>query len=59
MVKVDLSGTYGFLDNAGPDYGAAAVAHRALEEGTWAGAEFTGWRHLPRLYLMSHLTQRM
>ncbi len=48
MVKVDLSGAIGFLDGKGPDYGAAAVAHRALAEGTWAGAEFTGWRQLPR-----------
>lgn len=48
MVKVDLSGAIGFLEGQGPDYGAAAVAHRALAEGTWAGAEFTGWRQLPR-----------
>lgn len=48
MVKVDLSGAIGFLEGNGPDYGAAAVAHRALAEGTWAGAEFTGWRQLPR-----------
>ena len=44
MVKVDLSGAMSFLNGGGPDYGAAAVAHRALAEGTWAGAEFTGWR---------------
>ncbi len=48
MVKVDLSGAIGFLDGAGPDYGAAGVAHRVLAEGTGAGAEFTGWRQLPR-----------
>jgi len=48
MIKVDLSGAIGFLDGKGPDYGAASVAHRALAEGTWAGAEFTGWRQLPR-----------
>ena len=48
MVKVDLSGALGFMDNAGPDYGSAAIAHRALADGTWAGAEFTGWRQLPR-----------
>lgn len=48
MVKVDLSGAVGFMDSAGPDYGAAALAHRALVDGTWAGAEFTGWRQLPR-----------
>lgn len=48
MVKVDLSGAVGFMDSTGPDYGAAALAHRALVDGTWAGAEFTGWRQLPR-----------
>ena len=48
MVKVDLSGAMSFLDGGAPDYGAAAVAHRALAEGTGVGAEFTGWRHLPR-----------
>ena len=48
MVKVDLTGALSFLDGKGPDYGAASVAHRALAEGTWAGAEFTGWRQLPR-----------
>lgn len=48
MVKVDLSGALGFMDSTGPDYGAAALAHRALLDGTWAGAEFTGWRQLPR-----------
>ncbi|MCD8087234.1 MAG: glucose-6-phosphate isomerase [Oscillospiraceae bacterium] len=48
MVKVDLSGALGFLDSAGPDYGAASLAHKALADGIWAGAEFTGWRQLPR-----------
>ncbi|MBR2717309.1 MAG: glucose-6-phosphate isomerase, partial [Oscillospiraceae bacterium] len=48
MVKVDISGAIGFLDGGSPDYGAAALAHRALAEGSWAGAEFTGWRQLPR-----------
>lgn len=48
MVKVDLSGALSFMDGTGPDYGGAALAHRALAEGTWAGAEFTGWRQLPR-----------
>lgn len=48
MVKVDLSGAVGFMDSTGPDFGAAALAHRALVDGTWAGAEFTGWRQLPR-----------
>ena len=48
MVKVDLSGALSFIDSNGLDYGAASIAHRALAEGTWAGAEFTGWRQLPR-----------
>ena len=48
MVKVDLSGAVGFMDGTGPDYGAAALAHRALSDGTWAGAEYTGWCQLPR-----------
>ena len=48
MVKVDLSGALPFMGELGPDYGAAAVAHRTLMEGTGAGAEFTGWQKLPR-----------
>lgn len=48
MVKVDLSGALSFMGSTGPDYAAASLAHRALQEGTWAGAEFTGWRNLPR-----------
>lgn len=48
MVKVDLSGAMSFIDSADLNYGSAAVAHRALTEGTWEGAEFTGWRQLPR-----------
>ena len=42
MVKVDVSGAIGFLDGAMPDYGVASLAHRALTEGTGAGAAFTG-----------------
>ena len=48
MVKVDLSGAQPFFDAAGPDYAAAAEAHRLLASGSGAGHEFTGWRHLPR-----------
>lgn len=48
MVKVDLSGALPFMDSAGPDYGAAGQAHRALAEGKGEGADFTGWRELPR-----------
>lgn len=57
MVKVDLSGAIGFMDAAGPDYAAAGLAHRALLEGTWAGAEFTGWRNLPRRVQAEELKQ--
>jgi len=42
MVKVDISGAMSFLPNGAPDFAAAGLAHRALQEGTWAGAEFTG-----------------
>ena len=47
MVKVDLSGAQPFFDAAGPDYAAAAEAHRLLASGSGAGHEFTGWRDLP------------
>ena len=47
MIKVDLSGAAGFFDPAGPDYAAAAQAHRTLLEHSGAGAEFTGWLDLP------------
>ena len=59
MVKVDLSGALNFMDSTGPDYGSAALAHRALTEGTWAGAEFTGWRNLPRRVQGEELKQIM
>ena len=42
MVRVDLSGAAAFFDPAGPDYAAAAKAHRDLVDGTGAGSEFTG-----------------
>jgi glucose-6-phosphate isomerase len=48
MVKVDLSGANSFFDAAGPDYAAAAEAHRTLSDKSGAGAEFTGWTDLPR-----------
>ncbi len=47
MVRVDLSGAAAFFDPAGPDYAAAAKAHRDLVDGTGAGNEFTGWLNLP------------
>lgn len=48
MVKVDLSGAKSFFDAAGPDFAAAAEAHRALSDKSGAGAEFTGWMELPQ-----------
>ncbi len=48
MLKVDLSGAKPFFDAAGPDFAAAAAAHRTLAEGTGAGADFTGWLGLPQ-----------
>ena len=48
MVKVDLSGAQEFFTGSGPDYAAAAEAHRLLETRTGAGSEFTGWLELPQ-----------
>jgi len=48
MVKVNLSGAEPFFDAAGPDYAAAAEAHRLLESRAGAGSEFTGWLELPQ-----------
>ena len=48
MVKVDLSGAQSFFDAAGPDFAAAAEAHRTLADRSGAGAEFTGWTELPQ-----------
>ncbi|MEG1632741.1 MAG: glucose-6-phosphate isomerase [Oscillospiraceae bacterium] len=48
MIKFDLSGAASFFDAAGPDYAAAAAAHRKLAEKSGAGAEFSGWLELPR-----------
>lgn len=47
MVKVDLSGAEGFFGSTGPDFAAAAEAHRILETRSGAGSEFTGWLELP------------
>jgi len=55
MVKVDLSGAKNFFDTAGPDYAAAAAAHRLLLNGEGAGAEFTGWLDLPKRVLNTEL----
>ena len=59
MVKVDLSGAKDFFDAVGPDYGAAAAAHRQLLNGEGAGAEFTGWLELPKRILNSELSSIM
>lgn len=48
MVKVDITGAEQFLDSAGPDYAAAAKAHRSLCERSGTGSEFTGWLELPQ-----------
>lgn len=48
MIKVDLSGAKSFFDAAGPDFAAAAEAHRTLSDKSGAGAEFTGWTELPQ-----------
>ena len=47
MVKVDLSGAQSFFDGAGPDFNAAAQAHRTLSEKTGPGNDFIGWPELP------------
>ena len=47
MVKVDLSGAQSFFEGAGPDYNAAALAHRTLSEKTGPGNDFIGWPELP------------
>ena len=48
MVKVDLSGAQEFFGGSGPDYAAAAEAHRLLETRTGAGSDFIGWPQLPQ-----------
>lgn len=48
MVKVDLQGAQEFFDAAGPDYAAAAEAHRLLENRSGAGSDFLGWLELPQ-----------
>ena len=57
MIKVDLSGAAGFFGPAGPDYAAAAQAHRTLLEHTGAGADFTGWLDLPERMQSGELKQ--
>lgn len=47
MVKVDLTGASPFFSGNGPDYSAAAAAHKILAERTGAGADFLGWPNVP------------
>ena len=48
MIKVDLQGAQEFFPPDGPDYAAAAKAHRLLFSRSGAGSEYTGWTELPR-----------
>jgi glucose-6-phosphate isomerase len=48
MVRVDLQGAQAFFDTAGPDFAAAAEAHRLLESRSGPGSAFTGWLDLPQ-----------
>jgi len=48
MVKVDLSGAQAFFEPTGPDYAAAAEAHRLLFSRSGEGCEYTGWLDLPQ-----------
>lgn len=59
MVKVELSGAKDFFDAAGPDYAAAASAHRLLVNGEGQGSEFTGWLDLPKRVLNTELPSIM
>ena len=47
MVKVDITGAQEFFKDSGPDYAAAAEAHRLIETGTGLGSDFLGWLELP------------
>ncbi|MBQ9045937.1 MAG: glucose-6-phosphate isomerase [Oscillospiraceae bacterium] len=57
MLKVDLSGASSFFDAAGPDFAAAASAHRTLAERSGAGSDFTGWLDLPQKVKAGELRQ--
>ena len=48
MIHVDLTGAASFWGKNGPDYAAAAAAHRTLSEKSGAGADFLGWTDLPK-----------
>lgn len=55
MIQVNLSGIEKFVDVSAGDYSAAAAAHRALNERSGDGAEYTGWLRLPDLMLTEAL----
>lgn len=55
MVKVELQGALDFFDASGPDFAAAAQAHRLLESVNSAGTDFTGWLQLPQRMLDGEL----
>lgn len=55
MVKVTLTGAESFFKGNGPDYEAAAAAHKTLAEGTGAGADFRGWLKIPELIKATEL----
>ena len=51
MVKVDLSGAQPFFTSAGPDYAAAAAAHKTLAEKSGLGAGFKGGEVVPCFFV--------
>ncbi len=55
MVKVDLSGAKDFFNAAGPDYAAAADAHRTLFGRSGPGNDFIGWLDLPQRIIDTEL----
>ncbi len=55
MVKVDLSGAKMFFDAVGPDYAAAAQAHRMLFGRSGVGSEFITWLDMPKRILDTQL----
>ncbi len=57
MIKVDVSGTYGFCNNASAVRQAADAALHTLLSGTGAGAAFTGWVRYPENYAESELAR--
>lgn len=48
MVRIDIQGAQSFLQSSGPDYAAAAEAHRLLLAGDGEYSGWVGWLDLPR-----------